>query len=131
MNLIDQQTKPARIPEAPDSTSTPLDHRQNGKTRLGFKAKDFNIYPAHGVGQILSIEEQTVAGTNMEFFVIVREEQIDCSRPRPKGREHRNAQAIGYLLSPDSKTDLERNFAQRLRQLVPPCSGLREQNQLW
>ena len=28
------------------------------------------IYPAHGVGQILSIDEQTVAGASMEFFVI-------------------------------------------------------------
>ncbi len=44
--------------------------RQNGKIRLEFKATDFVIYPAHGVGQILSIEEQTVAGASMEFFVI-------------------------------------------------------------
>ena len=47
-----------------------LDDRQNGKIRLGFKATDFVVYPAHGVGQILSIEEQTVAGVSMEFFVI-------------------------------------------------------------
>ena len=70
MNLDDQKTKPGRFPEATDATSTPLDDRQNGKTRLGFKATDFVIYPAHGVGQILSIEEQTVAGASMEFFVI-------------------------------------------------------------
>ena len=70
MNLDDQKTKPGRLPEATDTTSTPLDDRQNRKTRLGFKATDFVIYPAHGVGQILSIEEQTVAGASMEFFVI-------------------------------------------------------------
>ena len=44
--------------------------RENGKIRLEFKAADFVIYPAHGVGQILSIDEQTVAGASMEFFVI-------------------------------------------------------------
>jgi CarD family transcriptional regulator len=70
MNLDDQKTKTARFPEATKTTSTPLDDRQKGKTRLGFKATDFVIYPAHGVGQILSIEEQTVAGASIEFFVI-------------------------------------------------------------
>jgi CarD family transcriptional regulator len=48
----------------------PLDGRNNGKVRLGFRATDLVIYPAHGVGQILTIEEQTVAGASMEFFVI-------------------------------------------------------------
>ena len=31
---------------------------------------DFVVYPVDGVGQILSIEEQTVAGASLEFFVI-------------------------------------------------------------
>jgi CarD family transcriptional regulator len=55
---------------AMDAPSTPLDNRKNGKIRLGFKATDFVIYPAHGVGQILAIEEQTVAGASTEFFVL-------------------------------------------------------------
>jgi len=38
--------------------------------RFGFKTSDFVVYPSHGVGQILAIEEQTVAGANLEFFVI-------------------------------------------------------------
>jgi CarD family transcriptional regulator len=46
------------------------DPQQRSKTRSGFKASDFVVYPAHGVGQILVIEEQTVAGTNLEFFVV-------------------------------------------------------------
>jgi len=37
---------------------------------FGFTANDFIVYPAHGVGQLLSIEEQTVAGASLEFFVI-------------------------------------------------------------
>lgn len=37
---------------------------------LGFRASEFVVYPAHGVGQILAIEVQTVAGASLEFFVI-------------------------------------------------------------
>lgn len=35
-----------------------------------FNAKDFVVYPAHGVGQIMSIDEEVIAGTRMELFVI-------------------------------------------------------------
>lgn len=38
--------------------------------RANFKAKEFVVYPAHGVGQILDIEEQEVAGHRLELFVI-------------------------------------------------------------
>jgi len=38
--------------------------------RLGFKTNEFIVYPAHGVGQILAIEEQEVAGAKLELFVI-------------------------------------------------------------
>ena len=42
----------------------------HSKTRFGFKANDFVVYPAHGVGQIVTIEEQTVAGASLEFVVV-------------------------------------------------------------
>ena len=42
----------------------------HSKTRFGFKANDFVVYPAHGVGQIVTIEEQTVAGACLEFIVV-------------------------------------------------------------
>ncbi len=38
--------------------------------RSGFKITEFVVYPAHGVGQITSIEEQVVAGAKLELFVI-------------------------------------------------------------
>jgi CarD family transcriptional regulator len=38
--------------------------------RQGFKTNEFIVYPAHGVGQIMSIEEQEVAGAKLELFVI-------------------------------------------------------------
>ena len=38
--------------------------------RQGFKTNEFVVYPAHGVGQILAIEEQEIAGSKLELFVI-------------------------------------------------------------
>jgi CarD family transcriptional regulator len=38
--------------------------------RQGFKTNEFIVYPAHGVGQIMAIEEQEVAGCKLELFVI-------------------------------------------------------------
>ncbi len=41
------------------------------KTRKSeFRPDDFVVYPAHGVGKIISIEEQEVAGFKLELFVI-------------------------------------------------------------
>lgn len=41
------------------------------KTRkLDFRPNEFVVYPAHGVGQIISIEEQEVAGFTLEMFVV-------------------------------------------------------------
>ncbi len=38
--------------------------------KLEFRPNDYVVYPAHGVGQIISIEEQEVAGFKLELFVI-------------------------------------------------------------
>ncbi|MGV6805394.1 MAG: CarD family transcriptional regulator [Ruegeria sp.] len=38
--------------------------------KLEFRPDDYVVYPAHGVGQIVSIEEQEVAGYSLELFVI-------------------------------------------------------------
>ena len=35
-----------------------------------FRPNDFVVYPAHGVGRIISIDEQEVAGLRLEMFVI-------------------------------------------------------------
>ncbi len=41
-----------------------------GVPRHGFKAQEYIVYPAHGVGQIMTIEEEEVAGFKLELFVI-------------------------------------------------------------
>lgn len=38
--------------------------------RFGFRPTDLIVYPAHGVGQIIAIDEQTVADARLEFFVV-------------------------------------------------------------
>jgi CarD family transcriptional regulator len=54
--------KPAAAPKVEEKKV--VTHRQ------GFKANEFVVYPAHGVGQILAIEEQEIAGAKLELFVI-------------------------------------------------------------
>ncbi|MQY42702.1 CarD family transcriptional regulator [Epibacterium sp. SM1969] len=41
--------------------------------KLEFRPNEYVVYPAHGVGQIISIEEQEVAGFKLELFVITFE----------------------------------------------------------
>lgn len=38
--------------------------------KLEFRPNDYVVYPAHGVGQIVSIEEQEIAGLSLELFVV-------------------------------------------------------------
>jgi CarD family transcriptional regulator len=61
-------SKPAAKPVAAapriEEPKKPLTQRQ------GFKTNEFVVYPAHGVGQILAIEEQEIAGARLELFVI-------------------------------------------------------------
>lgn len=40
-----------------------------------FRADDYVVYPAHGVGKIVSIEEQEIAGIKLELFVISFEKE--------------------------------------------------------
>ena len=42
-------------------------------TRHGFRTSESIVYPAHGVGRIIDIEEQEVAGMKLELFVITFE----------------------------------------------------------
>ncbi|MFV0279580.1 MAG: CarD family transcriptional regulator [Rhodoblastus sp.] len=51
----------------------------------GFKPNEHIVYPAHGVGQIIAIEEQEVAGFKLELFVIsfVKDKMI-LKVPTPK-----------------------------------------------
>ena len=40
------------------------------KSALGYRVNEFIVYPAHGVGQIVEISSQEIAGMQLELFVI-------------------------------------------------------------
>lgn len=59
--------KPVKAAAAPVRVEEP---KKVLTQRQGFKTNEFVVYPAHGVGQILAIEEQEIAGAKLELFVI-------------------------------------------------------------
>ena len=69
------------------------------KTRKAeFRPNEFVVYPAHGVGKIVSIEEREIAGMQLELFVISFEkDKMTLRVPTDK------ATAVGMrsLSSPD------------------------------
>jgi CarD family transcriptional regulator len=69
-------------PERPGMTAKTI---KPGTPKQGFKPMEFIVYPAHGVGQIIAIEEQEVAGFKLELFVIsfVKDKMI-LKVPTPK-----------------------------------------------
>jgi CarD family transcriptional regulator len=54
----------------PVATAPRVEEKKVLTQRQGFKTNEFVVYPAHGVGQILAIEEQEIAGARLELFVI-------------------------------------------------------------
>jgi CarD family transcriptional regulator len=70
----------------------------NSNKKLEFRANDHVVYPTHGVGKIMRIEEQEVAGAKLELFVITFEkDKMTLRVPTTK------AKAVGMrkLSSPD------------------------------
>ncbi|MGF1658337.1 MAG: CarD family transcriptional regulator [Rubrimonas sp.] len=66
--------------------------------RGDFHPDDFVVYPAHGVGRILSIEEQEIAGCRLEMFVIsFDKEKMTLRVPTAKA----NSVGMRSLSSPD------------------------------
>jgi len=64
--------KPVSKPVAAKPVVAPpkVEEKKLPTQRQGFKTNEFVVYPAHGVGQILAIEEQEIAGAKLELFVI-------------------------------------------------------------
>ena len=44
--------------------------KKKPQQRQGFRTSEYIVYPAHGVGRIVRIEEQEIAGAKLELFVI-------------------------------------------------------------
>ena len=129
MNLDHKNARSGRFPETSDAASDPRGACENGKICLQFKATDFVVYSAHGVGQILSIDEQTVAGASMEFFVIFfTKSKLTVRVPVRKAANMRKPSDLSSVQG--VKQISERSSPERPRQLVPACAGIRKQDLL-
>jgi len=67
--------------------------------RHGFKTSEWIVYPAHGVGRIVTIEEQEIAGISLELFVITFEKDKMTLRV-PTGK----SQSVGMRKLADENT---------------------------
>jgi CarD family transcriptional regulator len=63
----------AATPAAPAAPAAPAGPKKPVSQRHGFKTTEWIVYPAHGVGRIVGIEEQEIAGISLELFVITFE----------------------------------------------------------
>jgi len=43
------------------------------KKKLDFRIDEFVVYPAHGVGKVVDVDQQEVAGVTLELFVVAFE----------------------------------------------------------
>jgi CarD family transcriptional regulator len=65
--------QPAAAPQpqaAPQQPAATADPKKPVHQRHGFKVNEWIVYPAHGVGRIVAIDEQEIAGISLELFVI-------------------------------------------------------------
>ena len=90
----------APLREAPQADAkASIDKEASGAAKLDFKVNDQIVYPAHGVGKIVALEKQEVAGITIELFVI----NFDQEKMRlrvPTGK----AKAAGMRALSDDKT---------------------------
>jgi CarD family transcriptional regulator len=83
---------------APKPGIAPKKIPANTNKKLEFRTNDHVVYPTHGVGKIMRIEEQEVAGAKLELFVITFDkDKMTLRVPTMK------AKAVGMrkLSSPD------------------------------
>ena len=48
--------------------------KKNANDNRSFKKGDFIVYPAHGVGRVVGVEKETVAGFDIEVYVVTFEQ---------------------------------------------------------
>ncbi len=82
------------------------------KSDVMFSPNDFVVYPSHGVGKVVSIEEQEIAGFMLEMFVInFEKDKMTLRVPTAK------AESVGMrpLSSPDVIAHAMRTLKGRAR----------------
>ena len=80
--------------------------------KFEFHPDEYVVYPAHGVGQIISIEEQEIAGIQLELFVISFEkDKMTLRVPTNKAEEV----GMRSLSSPDVVADAMKTLKGKAR----------------
>ena len=98
--------------------------------RQGFKTNEFIVYPAHGVGQIMAIEEQEVAGAKLELFVInFVKDKMTLRVPDRQDRRGRHAQARRRAAGQARARDAQGPRPRQAHHVVAPRPGIRGQDQ--
>ena len=88
--------RPGPLPAAAKAEAPP---KKPVHQRHGFKIGEWIVYPAHGVGKIVAIEEQEIAGISLELFVITFEKDKMTLRV-PTGK----SQSVGMRKLADEAT---------------------------
>jgi CarD family transcriptional regulator len=88
--------RPGPLPTAAKAEALP---KKPVHQRHGFKIGEWIVYPAHGVGRIVTIEEQEIAGISLELFVITFEKDKMTLRV-PTGK----SQSVGMRKLADEAT---------------------------
>src|SRR5882672_1148237 len=70
-NVSKSRPHPSKVhAPAKAAAPVPVPVKKAAHSRQGFRTHEHIVYPAHGVGQIVRIEEQEIAGNKLELFVI-------------------------------------------------------------
>lgn len=67
---VPSQSAPAREPEKTPAPASAAARPKAAAPKNGFRLNEFIVYPAHGVGQIIGVETQEVAGFSLELYVV-------------------------------------------------------------
>ncbi len=79
--------KPAAAAPKPVAPAAPV------AAKKVFKVGELVVYPAHGVGKITNVEEQEIAGTKLELYIVDFEKEklrlkVPTNRAEQKGMRH-------------------------------------------
>ena len=93
-NVSKSRPHPSKA-HAPAKAAAPAPVKKAAHSRQGFRTHEHIVYPAHGVGQIVRIEEQEIAGIKLELFVIsfAKDKMTLGHRPLPKARKQQQCNA--------------------------------------
>ena len=84
---------PKETPQADAKASE--DAEASSTAKQDFKVNDQIVYPAHGVGKIVALEKQSVAGIAIELFVInFDQEKMRLRVPTGESESRRDAAAF-------------------------------------